>query len=191
MKEPKIFLIHGFEGIPNGGWRSWLMGELALKDVYACALPMPSPYAPTKDAWIQEINHAVPEAAENIFLVGHSLGAPAILQYLQTLPEGTMIGGAVLVSGPFHNTKDEYQELLATFFEPEYDFSLIKSRCKHFAVIHGSNDNVVPFSDAEEFSRALSCELIRIENGGHLNGSSGWRELPEALATLSRWLSNS
>jgi len=42
----KVFIIHGFEGEPNGGWRPWLMRELAKFDVYASALPMPTPEKP-------------------------------------------------------------------------------------------------------------------------------------------------
>ncbi len=187
MTAPKVFLIHGFEGMPNGGWRPWLMGKLALDDVYACALPMPLPYTPTKDGWVQEIKRAIPEPGENIFLVGHSLGVPAILQYLHGLPDGVTIGGAVLVSGPYHNVDDGYSVLLESFFEPAYDFARIKKSCKNFVVIHGANDTVVKFSDAEEFSRALACKLISIPNGGHLGGSDGWRELPQALSALKNF----
>ncbi|MBP7804919.1 MAG: serine hydrolase family protein [Candidatus Pacebacteria bacterium] len=186
--EPKVFLIHGFEGSPNGGWRSSLMAKLALEDIYACSLPMPDPYTPTRDGWIEEIKHVVPIPNENIYLVGHSLGVPAILQYLKTLPEGVKIGGVVLVSGPYHNVDDGYKEKLKSFFEPAYDFEHYKKTCKNFVVIHGDNDGVVPFADAEEFSKALSCELVSIPNGGHLNGGSGWRELPAALDALMRFI---
>ncbi len=188
MKEPKVFLIHGFEGMPNGGWRPWLMGNLALEGVYACALPMPNPYTPKKEEWVEEIGRVCNAPGENIFLVGHSLGVNAVLQYMQSLPEGSKIGGAVLVSGPYHNVDDGYKDQLESFFEPQYDFAKIRSVCGNFAVIHGDNDEVVPFSDAEEFSLALSCDLMPIKNGGHLNGESGWRELPEALTALKKFL---
>jgi predicted alpha/beta hydrolase family esterase len=42
----KVFIIHGFEGSPNGAWRPWLMAELEKEDMYCCALAMPSPDAP-------------------------------------------------------------------------------------------------------------------------------------------------
>ena len=48
-------MIHGFRGEPNGGWRPWLMGELAQKDIYAHALLMPNPYEPKKDEWVKTI----------------------------------------------------------------------------------------------------------------------------------------
>lgn len=186
--EPRVFLIHGFEGIPNGGWRPYLMSELALLDVYACALPMPMPYTPTRDGWVEEIKRVVPTPSENIFLVGHSLGVPAILQYLQTLPEGAKIGGAVLVSGPYHNVDDGYSVLLESFFKPEYDFARIKKACDNFVVIHGDNDKVVEFSDAKEFGEKLGCAVVAVPNGGHLNGSSGFRQLPPALDALKKFL---
>ena len=194
-KEPKVLIVHGFEGTPNGGWRPWLMGQLALEDVYACALPMPSPATPMKEEWIEEVRRAsfsrmtlgASAPDESIFLVGHSLGVPAILQYLQALPEGVTIGGAVLVSGPFQHLQEEEYKATANFFEPAFDFEKIKKACKKFTVIHGDNDPVVPFTDAGKFGKVLSCEVISIPNGGHLNGSSGWRELPAAFTVLTNW----
>lgn len=78
----KIFIIHGLSGSPNGGWRPWLMSELEKKDLYACALAMPSPDTPTVEEWCKEIDrHIYPE--DEVYLIGHSLGATAILRYLE------------------------------------------------------------------------------------------------------------
>lgn len=177
----KVFLIHGFEGEPNGGWRPWLMGELAKVDVWACSLAMPKPNEPKSDEWTEEIVRAVGEPNIHIFIVGHSLGVPAILNYLQKLPEGPQVGGVVLVSGPAHKNDNRK---IDSFFEVPFDFKLIKSKAKHFAIIHGDNDPLVPISDAQELSEKLGGELVFVPNGGHLNGSAGWRELPQALEAL-------
>ena len=185
---PRVFLIHGFEGTPNGGWRPWLMAQLGLKDVFACSLAMPSPENPSSQEWIREISRAVGAPNEQTFLVGHSLGVPAILQYLQSLNEGERIGGAVLVSGPFQNVTDEYRSKLESFFVPPFDFTKIKNACNQFAVLHGTNDPLVSFTDAESFGQALECSVVAVPNGGHLNGSSGWRELPQALSALEGFL---
>ena len=188
ITNPRVFLIHGFEGTPNGGWRPWLMAQLGQKDVFACSLAMPSPENPSSQEWTNEIARAVGSPNEQIFLVGHSLGVSAILQYLQSLKVEEQIGGAVIVSGPFQNTEDEYKTKLESFFVPAFDFTRIKNACKQFVVIHGANDPVVPFSDAESFGQALGCSVVSIPNGGHLNGSSGWRELPQALTALEGFL---
>ena len=48
----KVFIVHGFGGMPNGGWFPWLMKELATKDTFACSLPMPGTDLPILDEWI-------------------------------------------------------------------------------------------------------------------------------------------
>ena len=71
----KVFIIHGFEGSPNGGWRPWLMGELEKHDIYACALSMPNPENPVCPEWIAEISrHVDQNNNDEVYLIGHSLG---------------------------------------------------------------------------------------------------------------------
>lgn len=154
------------------------MRELEKQGIYACALPMPNPDAPIKDEWVAEIARVISNDAEN-YLIGHSLGVPAILHYLQTT--NLSITGAVLVSGPFDSTRDE----IKSFYGAPFDFEKIKSSCRIFKIIHGDNDPNVPFEHAERFSKILNAELISVTNGKHLNGSAGCFELPEALSALN------
>ncbi len=180
----KVFLIHGFKGQPNGGWRPWLMRELAKIDIYACALPMPTPDNPMKEEWVKTISLAISEPNEEIFLVGHSLGVPAILRYLENLPIEKKIRGAVLVSGPIHKIQKNGYESVNSFLEDPFNFDHIKSVCENFTVIHGNDDPNVSFKEAEELSSILLCDLISVPNGKHLNGSAGIYELPQALEAL-------
>lgn len=180
----KVFMVHGFNGEPNGGWRPWLMEELAKKDIYACALPMPNPHAPIKEEWIKTISVAVNDPNEEIFLVGHSLGVPAIFRYLETLPGGKKIGGAILVSGPISKIESNGYSYVNNFLDTPFNFEHIKNVCKNFSVIHGDNDQRVSLKEGELIARELSCKLILVPNGGHLNGSSGWYQLPQLLDSL-------
>lgn len=189
----KVFIIQGFRGAPNGGWKPWLMVELEKQDIYACSLPMPTPNEPKKEEWAKTIAEVVGNSNEDeIFLVGHSLGVPAILRYLETIPEAQKVAGSVLVSGPCSLIKPEDKEAMTrkidNFLETPFNFEHIKKVCKIFCIIHGDNDDKVPFSHAEELSKNLNCKLISIPNGGHLNGSSGWNELPEALQALNEMM---
>ena len=182
----KVFLIHGFKGEANGGWRPKLMSDLAHKGIWACALSMPNPSEPKKSAWVKEITRIVGKPNKDIFLVGHSLGVPAILRYLESISTG-IIGGAVLVSGPTHALpKARHNHLIAHFVNTPFDFKKIKKVCKKFVVIHGDNDTMVPFHHAEELADSLSCRLISIPNGGHLGNSAGYYDLPEALQSLEQ-----
>jgi len=184
----KVFILHGFGGTPNGGWRSWLMGELAAMDVYACALPMPSPDAPVLDAWVAEISRILErEGGEETVLVGHSLGVSTILRALERAPDGFSVAGAVLVSGPIEPVAAN--SAVDPFLARAFDFGAIRRKIGRVAVIHAKDDDRVPFSHGERLARELSGELIPIERGGHLNGKSGWKRLPECLEALKRIMS--
>ncbi|MCX6793053.1 MAG: alpha/beta hydrolase [Candidatus Falkowbacteria bacterium] len=184
----KVFLIHGFEGTPNGGWRPWLMSELDKKNIYCCALPMPSPKDPICSEWIEEIASNVKNNFEDTILVGHSLGSPAILRYLESQADNACLAGVILVSGPCEkilaDKPDSKLRKIDGFLESSFDFKKLKLKAKKFIVIHGDNDNKVPLDQGQFVSRELDCELIAIKNGGHLSGDDGYTALPEALEKI-------
>ncbi len=192
----KVFIIHGFGGVPNGGWLPWLMSELEKKGVYAASLPMPNTNYPVVSEWTEEIAHAVRDEHENIFLVGHSLGVPGVLHYLQSLSENKKVAGVLLVSGVIHpldvgNAENSIRRI-DSFVESEIDFEKIKSTSKKFTVIHGTNDTVVPFSQAEELSQKLGCELRSVEGGDHFSQKTApiCYELPQALTAVTDMISS-
>lgn len=118
------------------------MAELEKKDIYACALSMPTPEAPLWEEWVEEISRHVNRNPEDeLFLVGHSLGTPAILKYLENAPTNVKISGAVLVSGPCSKTDNRS---LDNFLETPFNFRTIKSKCSIFTIIHGDDDPYVP-----------------------------------------------
>ena len=42
----------------------------------------------------------------------------------------------------------------------------------------------MPFSHAEFLKENLNANLVKIKNGGHLNGSAGFLTLPQALKEI-------
>lgn len=183
----KVFLIHGFGGRPNGGWRPWLMGELDKRDIYACALSMPTPETPIKDEWVKELARYIDRNKDDeIYLIGHSLGSPTILNYLESVD--TQIAGAILVSGRCVNPSREETAGFYRGKDATFDFEKIRSKARKFLVIHGDNDDVVPFKNAEIMSKGLDCELVVVKNGGHLGGKDGFDKLPEVLEGLMRMM---
>jgi uncharacterized protein len=161
------------------------MSELGERGIYACALAMPSPGSPVPGEWVSEIaRHVESSPRDQIYLVGHSLGSPAILRFLEKT-ESKNIKGVVLVSSPAYKTT---KKKVATFLHKPIDFQAIKSRAKKFAIIHGDNDMSVSVEQGEYLAEELKAELIIVPKGGHLNGSSGWRKLPQCLAILEKWI---
>lgn len=161
------------------------MAELEKHNIYACAVSMPAPDEPVCDEWVKEISrHIDINKNDEMYLVGHSLGVPAILRYLEKTGAKN-IHGAVLVSGP--SEKNDNRKI-DSFLEKPFDFENIKSKCKNFSIIHGDNDSNVPLNNAETLSKELNGELVVVKNGGHLNGSAGWLSLPQCLEALRKMM---
>lgn len=180
----KVFIVHGLDGTPNGGWRPWLMAELQKIDVYACALSMPKHGAPILSEWLEEVGrHTEGNQDDEIYLVGHSLGVPTILKYLESMNDDIHVKGAVLVSGPAEKTTNEK---VAHFLNTPLDFEKINSKVSKFAVIHGDDDPIVPIQNGGFLADKLHCDLVVIHEGKHLNGGAGFYQLPECFAELQR-----
>lgn len=184
----KVFMIHGLEGAPNGGWRPWLMSELQKIEIYACSLSMPHESNPQCTEWVDEITrHIEKDSNDEYYLVGHSLGVPTILRYLEQAPQWVKISGSVLISGP---SKKIELEKIAHFLDKPFNFEVIKNKCDKFSIIHGDDDPVVPLDHAGFLSEQLGSDLVIVHGGKHLNGSAGFTQLPECLQELQTMFGN-
>ena len=180
ISQQKVILVHGYKTTPNGSWFPWLMGELKKVAVYACALDMPTPAVPLRDEWVAEIARTVDRhAGSELYLVGHSLGVAAILDYLQDA-KGTPVTGVVLVSGRIEPSTN----LATVGFYQDFDFEKIKNMCGGFSVIHAIDDDMVSYENGINLAKGLGVELVTLKEGKHLTGSQGVFTLPSALEAL-------
>jgi predicted alpha/beta hydrolase family esterase len=179
--QKKVFIIPGLHGWPNSSWFPWLMSELKKNEIWACSLAMPKADEPILFEWLEEIDTQINRNPNSeIYLVGQSLGSTAILRYFETR-ENAIIKGVVLVAASC--TKATEQKV-GGFRNTDFDFSIISSRIPKSVIIHGDNDTFASVETAELLAKELDSKLIIIPNGGHLNGSAGFRELPQALNAL-------
>lgn len=176
----KVFIVHGLHSAPNKAWRPWLMSELAKKEIYTCSLPMPEPAEgdPICNDWVNFLNQVI-GSDEDIYLVGHSLGARAVLKFLESSEK--KIKRAVIVSGRFGKPRSG---ILGSFYDQSINFDAIKQKSDNFVVIHGDDDPNVPYEDGKNIAEGLQCELITIFGGGHLSGKAGWKEFPQLRDVL-------
>jgi predicted alpha/beta hydrolase family esterase len=183
QEKKKVFIIHGFNSSPNSSWYPWLMAELKKEGVYACSLPMPNPEAPLCSEWVGEISKWVNLSPENqIYLIGHSAGAAAVLNYLQC--SGIeLVSGIILVSGRYEKSNNP---LTANFYG-DFDFNKIIHQTRKIVVFHGDNDELVSFEKGKALAEKLGVKLVVIKNGGHLNGAAGFRTFPECIDILKQW----
>jgi len=177
----RAFLIHGWEGYPEEGWRPWLRSELEKRGFSVSVPAMPDTENPKMDAWVNHLSKTVGAPDRDCYLVGHSLGCIAILRYLETLKEGQSVGGAVLVAGFSENVGiDE----IASFFTTPLNWNKIKSHCRRFIAIHSDNDPYVELRHGNIFKENLESEVIIKHNMSHFSGDDGITELPIALDSV-------
>jgi predicted alpha/beta hydrolase family esterase len=182
----KVFIIHGYTGTPKSNWYTWLAEELQKIDIQANIPTMPNTNAPKLQEWLAHLKKSVGVVNENTYLVGHSLGCPTILRFLESLKNNEIIGGAVLVAG-FTSPLPELSEL-DEFTQDNWDYENIKNRTNSIKLIHADNDAIVPLSYAEHIREVLQAELRIIKGVGHITESSGYTKAPFVLDEIKKML---
>lgn len=179
--QKRAFLIHGWQGSPDEGWRPWLKKELESRGFKVTVPAMPNTNNPHMQKWVPYLVQLVGNPTENDYFLGHSLGCITILRYLEGLKEGERVGGAVLVAG---FTDDLGYKELSSFFQKPIDFPKTKSHCKEFIAIHSDNDPYVALSYGDVFKEKLGAKLIVEHNIKHFSGDDNIPELPVALDAI-------
>jgi predicted alpha/beta hydrolase family esterase len=180
----RVVLVHGWDGVPDDAWKPWLKEQLAQKGWTWIAPQLPGGEHPTVGEWLTVLQKVMPAPDKHTFFVGHSLGCPAILRYLETLPADVKLGGVVLVAG-FCSSLTDAPELDA-FTATPFDFGKIKTMAKKSIVIGSRDDTVIPFGKVLELQAALGAELIIDDGKGHFSQNDGITELSSVLKALEK-----
>lgn len=182
----RVFIVHGWGGFPEEGWFPWLKKELEARGFEVHVPQMPETNNPSLQKWIPALAQAVGKADDQTYFVGHSMGAKTIACYLQTLPEGAAVGGAVFVAGFFKRLiAIEDQKIGDRFISFPVDFAKIKSHLPRSIAIFSDDDPYVPLDNQDDFCHKLGSEIIIEHQKGHFSGSTGMTELPIVLEKLS------
>ena len=183
----KVFIIHGWEGYPEEGWFPWLKKELESRGFEVYVPAMPDPAEPKIETWIPFISKLVGSPGLDTFFVGHSIGCQAIIRYLETLPEGIKIGGAVFVAGWYNlrNLETEEEERIAgPWVNNPRDDEKIRRTVNKAVAIFSDNDPFVIEKNQESWREKVGAKIIVEHNKGHFSGSDGIIELPVVLDSL-------
>lgn len=179
----RVIIIHGWEATPESNWYQWLKDELVKRGFEVEVPCMPNTNYPQLNEWLSKIRELAKESAEDLILIGHSLGTPAILQYLASLDGNQKIKGAIFVAGlPAFGEVAEIKNFYA-------DIDIIneaKKHCHKFALIYSDNDKYVSKNDAENFADKIEARKIFEPAKGHFMKSEGVTTLPSALEALLR-----
>lgn len=150
---------------------------------------MPNPKVPKIEEWIPFLSQQVGEINTETFFVGHSIGAQAIIRYLETLPDGKKASGVALLAPWFHLTDEAFEDdddpiIAKPWIETPIDWEKVKEKANKMIAIFSDDDPLVPLADSEIFKEKLDAKII-IEHGReHFSGSSGIKELPSLLSAV-------
>ena len=183
----RVVIVHGWGSDSESNWVPWLAGELKQRSIEVIVPDMPDTNAPKIDIWVPFLSSVVKEISENTYFVGHSVGCQAILRYLQTMPEGIKIGGAVFVAGfiTLLTGLNEVQVLAARpWLETPLDWKRIISHCSSFVDIYSDDDPHVPVGEAQILKEKLNAKLVLDSGRGHFGEEDDVTQLPSVLEEL-------
>ena len=179
-----FIITHGVYANPDANWFPWLKKEIEGKGHEVIIPHFPTPLDQSLESWMRTISKYKNKISEETVMIGHSLGAAFILNYLEGANK--KIKAAFLVAGFFKSIGSEYDKLNETFINKNFDWKKIKGNCEKFFVISSDNDPYIPLEINKELARLVNAELKIIHNGGHLNKKAGYGKFPELLDFISK-----
>ena len=171
----RVFIVHGWDGYPEEGWFPYLKKELEAKGFLVSIPQMPDAGNPRIFNWVPALADAVGDPDENTYLIGHSMGCQTIARYLESLPEGKKIGGAVFVAGFFKRLTGleddmDVQETDRHWLTTPLDLDKVKIHLPKATAIFSDNDPFVPLDNQDDFRDKLFANIIIEHHKGHFIG---------------------
>lgn len=166
-----LALIHGSGGHGEVFWLPYIKAHFQALDWTVSNPNFPDGAEQTLENWLAVANEI--DLNDQSVLVGHSLGCPLIMSWLQG--SNVKIKKAVLVAGLYQ--KERFSDL--NFLE-EYDWKKIKQNCEEFIFVHSTND---PWKCDEQeadyaFSRVGGTKIM-LDEQGHFGSGTHNQEYPE------------
>lgn len=178
-----VVLVHGWLSTPHHHWFPWLKKKLQAMGFEVVAPAMPHAIKPDKDKWLDKLEKTVAllNPARTI-LVGHSLGVPTILYFLQK-HRGRKFLHVVLVSGLARRIP--FLDKIATGYDMDFDWKYLSSKAGSWTVIHGDQDPIVPIEESRWMARNLQTKLWVEKGQGHFTQYVGVFKLRDVLKAIT------
>ena len=100
MSAKQIYIIHGWGSNLKEPWINWLKKELEIKKIGVKIFNMPNSKHPQIEEWVKFLEEKInlDEIKEEIYFIGHSIGAQTIMRFLEKLHKHKKIKGCVFVA---------------------------------------------------------------------------------------------
>jgi predicted alpha/beta hydrolase family esterase len=170
----RVVIVHGWDGFPEDAWYPWLKAEVEKRGFQVIAPQLPNPGSPRVRTWIPALANSVGIPDEQTYFVGHSMGCQAIVRYLEELPQGQKVGGAIFVAGFFERLTDvgeddNSHETERNWLSEKPDFQMVKRHLSKSVAIFSDDDPYVPLDNQNDFRDFLGSEIVIQHAKGHFN----------------------
>jgi len=165
-----VVIIHGWGANSNSNWFPWLKKELEDKNIKTSVPNLPNTQNPILADWLDHISKNI-KINKNTILIGHSLGVPCILRFLEKLNKNNKVKAAYLVSG-FDRSLDITE--LDNFIDKPFNWNKIRNSSEKFTIINSDNDPYIPINIGNELAKNLGEKLLIEHNAGHINEPGGY-----------------
>ena len=116
-----FFIIHGVYGKPDENWFPWLKKQLEAKGYEVIAPKFPTPIGQSLESWMKVLKKHEDRINSGTVMIGHSLGAAFILNYLEQASKE--IRAAFLVAGYHELLDNQFKELNKTFVDKKFNWN--------------------------------------------------------------------
>ncbi len=174
----RAIIVHCWGGKPEYCWYPAVKKELASHGFEVLVPAFPDTDMPSMVTWVPHLAEVIGKPDKDLILIGHSIGCPTILRYLETLSEGAQIGGVILVAG---FSEDIGYSEIANYFATPIDFKKVKQHTDRFIAIYSDNDPYVDVRFADIFKKELHAEVIIKHKAGHFSAEDNCVTLPDVV----------
>ena len=186
MNKPKIFLVHGYNGIPKIFYYFKNIFEQSGLEVVMPLFPTQTDI--TKDGYFSVFNQNKDNLNNNTIIIAHSIGNIMSLKYLYQ--NNISIRGYVSLAGfgePFINEgRDDLNQVIAPLRLTDEELAKIPKLIGKAYSIYSDNDHVVPFEILKKYPTIIGAKDYLIPGIGHMGSKSGLEEFPEVVAIVNK-----
>ena len=183
----RVYLIHGWGGRPEGGFRPWLKKELEKRGFEVEIPAMPDTDKPKIESWLAVFNSAVGIPDINTVIVGHSLGGNLAVRFIDQLPEEMIIGKLILVAPALdriNELAEEEKAIYRPWREDDIDFEKVKRQTKEIVAFFSDNDRWIPLETEKLVREKLGGKIIVESGKGHFSDDEGVTEFQGLLEEI-------
>lgn len=181
------YLLHGWGGSPTGAWKPWLKRELEKVGVQVVCPQLPNTDTPRIAEWVPFLEKLIASKPEETLIVAHSLSVPAVLMFLEQLPEDVRFAKVVFVGGVYRDIlqlNEDEKRIAAPWLEHEYSSQHIRAVAPNITAFFSDDDPYIPLTTADEAARDFGVHTIIDRACGHYNGPEYHQFLDEITKSL-------